>query len=63
MTSHQIRFVDMLKSYITRYGMIEIEKLWEAPFTTINSGGVDAVFEESSQVDDLIHTLETINAA
>jgi type I restriction enzyme, R subunit len=63
MTSHQMRFVDMLKSYVARYGTIEIEKLWDAPFTTINSGGVDAVFEDGTQVDDLIHTLETINAA
>ena len=46
-----------------RYGAIEVEKLWETPFTTLNSGGLDAVFEDGGQVDDLIRTLEVINVA
>lgn len=63
MTSHQIRFVDMLKSYIAKYGAIEIEKLWEAPFTQIDALGLDGVFPDKRQAGALISTIETANAA
>lgn len=59
-TANQTRFLDMLKSHIKRYGAIEIDKLWEAPFTQINTNGVDGVFQDE-QVDDLLELISEIN--
>ena len=33
LTSSQISFLNLLKNYISRYGSIEIEQLYEPPFT------------------------------
>lgn len=61
MTSHQIRFLDMLKNHLARYGVIEIEQLWDSPFTVIDSGGVDAIFDNGKQIDELIEIVRRIN--
>lgn len=61
LNANQIRFLELLKSYVSRYGAIELEKLWEAPFTTIHGSGVDGVFTNSQQVDDLLALLNDIN--
>ena len=61
LNSNQIRFLEMLKSYIARYGAIELEKLWDTPFTSIHSQGVDGVFTQSEQVDALLKLLEQLN--
>lgn len=60
MTAHQIRFLDLLRNHIVQYGAIELDKLWDAPFTIISSDGVDGVFEEA-QVKDLIKVVTDIN--
>jgi len=55
---HQIRFLDLLKGHIATYGAIEIETLYEAPFTQIHSDGIDGVFpEDADQLVDLIQKL------
>jgi type I restriction enzyme R subunit len=59
--ANQIRFLELLKSYVARYGAIELEKLWDAPFTTIHGSGVDGVFTQSAQVDDLLSLLNELN--
>ena len=61
LNSNQIRFLELLKSHISRYGAIELERLWEAPFTTLHSSGIDGVFTQSQQVDDLLALLNDIN--
>jgi type I restriction enzyme R subunit len=61
LNANQLRFLDLLKSYIARYGAIELEKLWEAPFTSVHGSGVDGVFTNSQQVDDLLALLCEIN--
>ena len=60
-SSTQIRFLDLLKSHIAKNGTIEIDKLYEAPFTNIHIEGVDAVFPEKKQVDDLLDLITAIN--
>jgi len=57
LNANQIRFLELLKSYVARYGAIELEKLWDAPFTTIHGSGVDGVFTQSAQVDDLLELI------
>ncbi|MBK1829613.1 DEAD/DEAH box helicase family protein [Verrucomicrobiaceae bacterium R5-34] len=59
-TANQTRFLDMLKGHIKRYGAIEIDKLWEDPFTQINTNGVDGIFKDD-QVDDLLQLINEIN--
>ncbi|MBP9224588.1 MAG: DEAD/DEAH box helicase family protein [Verrucomicrobiales bacterium] len=61
LNANQIRFLDLLKSYLSRYGAIELEKLWEAPFTTIDSAGIDGVFKDSGQIDAILELLQEFN--
>ena len=61
LNSDQIKFVNLLKNHICKYGTIKYERLYEAPFTAIHSDGVDGVFE-NKQVEDLFSVIETINA-
>jgi type I restriction enzyme R subunit len=61
LNANQIRFLELLKAQISRYGALELERLWEAPFTTIHGDGVDGVFTQPQQVDDLLALIDTIN--
>lgn len=61
LNANQIRFLELLKSHISTYGAIELEKLWDTPFTTIHAEGIDGVFTESAQVDALLDLLEKLN--
>jgi len=47
LNSKQQRFITMLKNHLVRYGNIQIEQLYEAPFTQIHDGGLDGVFSEA----------------
>lgn len=61
LNANQIRFLDLLKSHLSHHGLIELEKLWETPFTTIDSAGIDGVFPEEGQVDTLLEILRELN--
>jgi type I restriction enzyme R subunit len=61
LTPHQIRFLGLLKGHIAQYGKIELESLWEAPFTSVHNDGIDGVFENEEQADKLIVLLKNIN--
>jgi type I restriction enzyme R subunit len=54
LTANQVSFLNLLKNHISRYGAIEIEDLYEPPFTTIHSDGLDGVFIDESMVDELL---------
>lgn len=55
----QLRFLSMLWNHVATYGSIDIDRLYEPPFTTIDSNGVDGVFPKKEDVDDLIDILTT----
>jgi type I restriction enzyme R subunit len=57
LTALQVRFMDLLKTYIANNGFIDIAKLYEAPFTSVNPHGVDGVFKDTD-VDDLVIVLK-----
>ncbi|MFQ5606277.1 MAG: type I restriction-modification enzyme R subunit C-terminal domain-containing protein, partial [bacterium] len=57
--SNQIKFIDLLKNHICRYGGIKKEKLFDAPFTAISSDGVAGVFDHE-EVEELFAVLENI---
>ncbi len=61
LTSHQIRFLDMVKKYIATYGKLEIEKLYEDPFTQVHIEGVDGIFTDDHQIDKLLDLITKIN--
>ena len=42
----QQRFIGMLKNYLIRNGSIQIEQLYDAPFTKIHNMGIDGVYSE-----------------
>ena len=58
----QIRFVDMIIQYLSTNGIIDIEKLFEPPFTDISSHGLLGVFNKD-QVDELVRTINLVNEA
>jgi type I restriction enzyme R subunit len=58
LSSMQIQFLEVLQNYIAKYGAIELEKLYDQPFTSISSAGVDGVFSDA-EIDDLFGILET----
>ena len=61
LSANQIRFLDLLQSQIARFGIVELDQLWDAPFTAIHTSGVDGVFTKSQQIDDLLALLSDIN--
>ena len=60
--STQHRFMSMLENHIVKYGSIQKEKLYDAPFTMLDSNGVDGIFKDDetmiSAVFQLIETYE-----
>lgn len=56
LNSMQLRFLALLQNHIAKYGSIEIERLYEAPFTTLSADGVDGIFAED-QINDLIEII------
>jgi type I restriction enzyme R subunit len=59
LSSQQLRFLQVLQNYIAQNGGIEIERLYEPPFTTIHVESVDGVFEAADQVEELLAVLAT----
>ncbi|WP_231715586.1 DEAD/DEAH box helicase family protein [Desulfosarcina widdelii] len=57
--ARQLQFMRMLQAHISRHGSIELETLYEAPFTTLSAEGIDGVFTDERQVDALIGIIET----
>jgi type I restriction enzyme R subunit len=50
----QIRFLDLLQNHIRLYGSIQPEKLWEEPFTKLHADGVEGVFRDETQLNELL---------
>ncbi|MGK3982508.1 DEAD/DEAH box helicase family protein [Sorangium sp. So ce136] len=59
LSSQQLRFLQVLQNYIAQHGGIELERLYEPPFTTVHAESVDGVFPNSGEVDQIIAILET----
>lgn len=59
LNSMQIRFLSLLQNHISKYGSIEVARLYEQPFTTLNAEGLDGVFENEAQIDELIGIIES----
>lgn len=57
LTHQQVQFMNLLKQYLSEHGCITIEKLYEAPFTSVSHEGIDGVFKEQD-IDDLASVLK-----
>lgn len=58
-SAKQTHFLRLLKNHIHKYGSITVDKLYEEPFTSIDSNGLDGVFHDNGQIDELIHIIQT----
>ncbi|SDZ86036.1 DEAD/DEAH box helicase family protein [Microbulbifer marinus] len=57
LTHRQVQFMNLLKNHIAEHGTITVEKLYEAPFTSVSHEGVDGVFQPE-HVDELVAVLK-----
>lgn len=62
MNSMQLRFMQMLQNHIAKYGSIEIERLYEEPFTSLSADGVDGIFGDD-EIDDLLEIIGAFRPA
>lgn len=58
LSAQQLRFLQVLQNFISQNGGIEIESLYESPFTIVHAESVDGVFPNRAEVDDLFVILE-----
>ena len=59
LTPAQIRFIEMIIEQLTARGIMESSALYEAPFTSLHSGGPDALFAgKDNVIDGLFDALE-----
>jgi len=63
LNANQLRFLDLIKNYLSKYGSIDPEKLWEDPFTSVSSDGIDGVFPQDDQIEDLLGLVREISDA
>ncbi len=57
LTSQQLRFLSVLQNHIAQNGGIELERLYEPPFTTIHAESMDGIFPHPGDVDELLAIL------
>ena len=59
LNSVQLRFLALLKNHIRKYGAIELDQLYEAPFTSLDKDGMDGVFPDEEQIDKLVWLIDS----
>ena len=58
LTAQQLQFLQLLWNHIAQNGGIEVERLYEPPFTTLHAESVDGLFPNEDAVDEIIAILE-----
>lgn len=61
LTAKQTQFLRLLQNLIAKNGGIEVERLMDAPFTSIHQDGVFGVFADEDLRNDLIATIKNFN--
>lgn len=61
LSSRQIDFIDMIIDHLTEDGAMTRERLYESPFTDVDSRGPEGLFRRAD-VDDLVAVLERIRS-
>jgi type I restriction enzyme R subunit len=63
LSSQQLRFLQVLQNYIAQNGGVELERLYEPPFTTIHAESMDGIFQDPGDVDELLAILSVFEPA
>jgi type I restriction enzyme R subunit len=58
-SANQIRFIQLIVEHLTANGVMEVERLYESPFTDSAPQGPDAIFTED-QVDGIVTLLKEV---
>lgn len=58
LTAKQTRFLSLLQNHIARFGSITLDHLYEQPFTVVDVNGLDGVFNNPEEIDDLLDILD-----
>ncbi len=61
LTAKQTRFLALLQNHIARHGPITVERLYDTPFTLVDADGLDGVFENETEVNDLLDLVRSLN--
>jgi type I restriction enzyme R subunit len=62
LTPRQIRFIELIVDQLTARGVIEPSALYESPFTDLDTGGPESVFEGKDEVvDGIFGTLQKVS--
>ncbi len=61
LAANQIEFVNLIIEHLTDNGAMQVESLYESPFTDITPQGPDGLFS-SSQVEELVAVLTSVRA-
>ena len=59
LSGNQIEFVDQVVNYLTEFGVMNPERLYESPFTNLAPQGPDKLFSPK-QVDELIAAIDHV---
>jgi type I restriction enzyme, R subunit len=62
LTANQIQFVELIVDHLTEHGTVEVERLYESPFTDLTPQGPDGLFS-SSQIDELLRSMAAVHAS
>jgi len=62
LSAQQLRFLQLLQNHISRHGGIDIDRLYEPPFTTLHAESVDGLFPDPAIVGEVLAILETFQA-
>ena len=59
LTAKQLQFLSLLQNHIALYGVISVERLYDAPFTVIDADGPDGVFDNEEELTDFIKVVHS----
>lgn len=62
LSSQQLRFLQLLQNHIAQNGGIDIDRLYEPPFTTLHTDSVDGLFPDAAQAGEVLAILEAFQA-
>jgi type I restriction enzyme R subunit len=54
LTAKQTRFLGLLQNHIARIGWVTLDRLYEQPFTIVDADGIEGVFSDRREIDDLL---------